>query len=407
MPCGPCFKYKGAFFVCNYPLAQSTPSGIDPQNLERYRAAQKVTWISVAVNSVLTVLQIVVGYFGRSQALMADGLHSLSDLLSDFLVLFANRHGSRSADASHPYGHARIETATTLILGVFLVGLGVALLWGAGMRLQTPGALQQVHVATLWIGLATLVAKEALFRYMMAVAKRLRSQMLMANAWHSRSDAASSLVVVVGIAGNLAGFTFLDLLAAALVAFMIARMGWKMAFEALSELVDTALDDAAVEAIRQTLINTPGVLGLHELRTRRMADQALVDAHVLVDPKISVSEGHYIAETARHAVLKHHDVLDVMVHIDPEDDAKVKPSAHLPDRQQLLHQLEQGLEGTLPKPEKVVLHYLSGQVEAEIFLPHAFCTQPDKLKALKSAVAQFLDRDQRFRAIHLHKYDAP
>ena len=407
MLCGRCFKYKVAFIVCNYPLDPSTPSGIDPQNLERYRAAQKVTWISVAVNSVLTVLQIVVGYFGRSQALMADGLHSLSDLLSDFMVLFANRHGSRSADASHPYGHARIETATTLILGVFLVGLGVALLWGAGMRLQSPSALQQVHVATLWIGLATLVAKEALFRYMMAVAKRLRSQMLMANAWHSRSDAASSLVVVVGIAGNLAGFIFLDLLAAALVAFMIVRMGWKMAYEALSELVDTALDDAAVAAIRQTLIDTPGVLDLHELRTRKMANQALVDAHILVDPKISVSEGHYIAETARNAVLKQHDVLDVMVHIDPEDDDKVKPSAHLPARQQLLHQLEQGLQGTLPEPERVVLHYLSGQVEAEIFLPHAFCIQPDKLKALKTAVADFLEQDQRFRAIHLHRCGAP
>ena len=388
-------------------MAKTNPSGIDPQHLERYRAAQKVTWISVAVNSVLTVLQIVVGYFGRSQALMADGLHSLSDLLSDFLVLFANRHGSRSADSSHPYGHARIETATTMILGVFLVGLGIALLWGAGTRLQTPGALQKVHVATLWIGLATLVAKELLFRYMMAVAKRLRSQMLMANAWHSRSDAASSLVVVVGIGGNLAGFTFLDLLAAALVAFMIARMGWKMAFEALSELIDTALDDAAVEAIRQTLIDTPGVLGLHELRTRKMADQALVDAHVLVDPKISVSEGHYIAETARHRVLKQHDVIDVMVHIDPEDDAKVKPSAHLPDRKQLLHRLEHGLNGTLPPTDKVILHYLSGEVEAEIFLPHAFCIQPEKLKALKAAAEKLLDEDSLFRAIRLHKCDAP
>lgn len=388
-------------------MTKPTPSGIDPQNLERYQAAQKVTWVSIAVNIVLTILQVVVGYFGRSQALMADGLHSLSDLLSDFLVLFANRHGSRSADSSHPYGHARIETATTLILGVFLVGLGMALLWGAGVRLQTPNALQKVHVATLWVGLATLAAKELLFRYMMAVAKRLRSQMLMANAWHSRSDAASSLVVVVGIGGNLAGFTFLDLLAATLVAFMIARMGWKMAYEALSELVDTALDDAVVEAIRQTLIDTPGVLGLHELRTRKMADQALVDAHVLVDPKISVSEGHYIAETARHRVLKQHDVLDVMVHIDPEDDAKAKSSAHLPDRKQLMHRLEHGLDGTLPATEKVVLHYLSGQVEVEIFLPHAFCIQPEKLKALKTAAEKLLNEDALFRAIHLHKCDAP
>ena len=388
-------------------MAKSAPSGIDPQNLERYHAAQKVTWVSVAVNIVLTVLQIVVGYFGRSQALMADGLHSLSDLLSDFMVLFANRHGSRIADASHPYGHARIETATTLVLGGLLVGLGLALLWGAGMRLQMPASAQKVHIATLWIGLLTLVAKEMLFRYMMAVAKRLRSQMLMANAWHSRSDAASSLVVVIGIGGNLLGFTFLDLLAAALVAFMIVRMGWQMGFDALSELVDTALDEETVEAIRQTLANTPGVEGLHELRTRKMGDQALVDAHILVDPKISVSEGHYIAETVRNAVLKQHGVIDVMVHIDPEDDDKVRPSAHLPGRKELLQHLERGLNGTLPQPEKVILHYLSGEVEAEIFLPHEFCLQPDKLHLLKVEIKRFLAQDQYFRTIHLHRLDAP
>ena len=177
-------------------------SGIDPANQERYLAAQRVTWVSVGVNVILTILQIVVGFFGRSQALMADGFHSLSDLLADFLVLFANRHGSRSADAGHPYGHARIETAATLILGVLLIATGLLLLWGAGMRLQDASAIQKVHPATLWIGLLTLAGKEGLFRYMMSVAKRLRSQMLMANAWHSRSDAASSLVVVAGIAGN-------------------------------------------------------------------------------------------------------------------------------------------------------------------------------------------------------------
>ena len=141
---------------------------------------------------------------------------------------------------------------------------------------------------------------------MLHVARKLRSQMLEANAWHARSDAASSLVVVAGIAGNLLGFTSLDLLAAVLVAVMIVRMGWKQASQATSELIDTSLDKNEVEAIRSTLLATPGVQGVHELRTRRMGDRALVDAHVLVDPRISVSEGHYIAESARARVLKQH-----------------------------------------------------------------------------------------------------
>ncbi|MEJ1958962.1 MAG: cation diffusion facilitator family transporter [Nitrosomonadales bacterium] len=159
----------------------SKSAGFEPANPERFEAARKSTWISIFINLLLAALQVVAGYFGRSQSLMADGLHSLSDLLSDIMVLFANRHGNRHADAEHPYGHARVETAATLILGVALAGLGVALLIAAGMRLQHPEQMQAVHPLTFWIALIALVAKEGMFRYMLAVAKRVRSQMLIAN----------------------------------------------------------------------------------------------------------------------------------------------------------------------------------------------------------------------------------
>ena len=370
---------------------------------ERYQETQKSTWVSVGINLVLTALQLVVGYFGRSQALMADGLHSLSDLLSDFLVLYANRESNRSADAAHPYGHARIETAATFILGTVLVGLGFALLWSAGIKLQNPAAIQPVHVATLYIAMLTLVSKELLYRYLMAVAKKLRSQLLAANAWHSRSDAASSLVVVVGIGGNLLGYRFLDLIAAVLVAFMIVHMGWKMAYHALSDLIDTALDAESVAKIRATISNTPGVLGLHELRTRKMGDQALVDAHILVDPRISVSEGHHIAERARKRVLDTHEVLDVMVHIDPEDDDLVTPSAHLPGRDELIAHLQAVLPDGLPTPERIVLHYLDGQVEAELFMPEAVYQQTAKMDQLRQALDLLVRDDPLFRLIRLEK----
>src|SRR5512135_2081701 len=156
-----------------------------PADPLRYQAAKRVTWISIAVNVLLTALQIVVGILGKSQALVADGLHSLSDLLCDFLVLFANRHGSKAADEQHPYGHGRIETAATLALGIILMAVGVALFWGAAQRLQDPAGFHKVHVATFWVGLITLAGKEGLFRYMLGVARRLRSQMLEANAWHA------------------------------------------------------------------------------------------------------------------------------------------------------------------------------------------------------------------------------
>lgn len=369
----------------------------------RSRAANKVTWVSVGVNIALTVLQVVVGILGKSQALVADGMHSLSDLLCDFLVLFANRHGSKDADADHPYGHARIETATTLVLGLILMGTGAALLWGAAQRLQDPLALQKVHQMTLWIAVLTLAGKEGLFRYMLHVARRLRSRMLEANAWHARSDAASSLIVVAGIAGNLAGITSLDLLAAALVAAMIFRMGWKQAYHALMELIDTSLEGHEVAAIRATLLATPGVMGLHELRTRRMGDRALVDAHVMVEPKLSVSEGHYVAETARARVVKAHRALDVMVHVDPEDDSAVKRSAHLPPREELLLHLTRRLGHDLPRFEQLVLHYLGGKVEAELLLPEAFFAMPEAALALQAEFAEIVRDDRYFRSLELRR----
>ncbi len=348
--------------------AHGKSAGFEPAHPERFAAARKSTWVSIVINLVLTAMQILAGFFGKSQSLMADGLHSFSDLLSDVLVLFANRHGNRHADANHPYGHARIETAASLVLGASLAALGIGLLIAAGIRLQHPEQVQPVHPFTLWIAIAALLMKEGMFRYMLAVAKRVRSQMLVANAWHARSDAASSLVVVIGIVGNLLGYTFLDLVAAGVVGVMIAHMGIKFAKDALAELVDTGLDPEEVRAIRQTLKSTPGVLGLHELRTRKMADNALVDAHIQVDPRVSVSEGHYIAEAARGAVLKHHHVLDVMVHIDPEDDASAKPNAHLPPREVLMAYLGELLPTEVAHlSPRVVMHYLNGQVDVELF----------------------------------------
>jgi hypothetical protein len=206
---------------------------------------------------------------------------------------------------------------------------------------------------------------------------------------------------VAGIAGNLMGYTFLDLVAAAVVGVMIAHMGGKFALEALAELVDTGLAAEEVEAIRATLLETPGVRGLHELRTRKMADNALVDAHVLVDPKISVSEGHFIAESARQAVLRRHHVLDVMVHIDPEDDARIRPNAGLPSRRELLEHLAARMNGGLPPGSRITLHYLDGKVEADLFFDSQHC-EHTRMEALKNQCAEITADDPYFRSVHLH-----
>lgn len=373
---------------------------------ERLGLAQRVTWLSAGVNLVMTLAQVLVGWLANSQSLIAHGLHSFSDLLSDFLVLYASRESSHPADAMHPYGHARVETAATLILGVSLVLIGGGVLWESALSLHRGDTLQAVEWAAFWVAVATVVCKEGLYHYLIRAASRLRSQLLTANALHTRADAASALVVVVGIGGALLGWSFLDLLAAALMGFMILRMGAQLGWEALQELIDTGLDAESVESIRNTVLSTPGVLGLHELRTRRMAHQALVDAHVQVDPRISVSEGHRIAEAVRAAVLAAHgEVLDVLVHVDPEEDGGAALPA-LPPRADLISLLQPALN-ELPSPQRIVLHYLGGQVEVELFFDQAFFSDPKSLEHAESLLAECLRAYPQFRSVSLNCLVAP
>ncbi|MEY4749857.1 MAG: hypothetical protein RIQ60_2071 [Pseudomonadota bacterium] len=289
----------------------------DHSPAQRAAAASRSTWVSVAVNLVLTTTQIVAGILTKSQGLIADGIHSLSDLIADFVVLFANHHSQKDADADHPYGHHRFETAASLVLGALLLAVGLGMLWSAFLKLEQPETVQKVHMAALWVAGSALVAKELLFRYMLSVAKRVKSSMLVANAWHARSDAASSLVVGIGIAGNLAGYPILDPIAAAIVGFMVAKMGWEFGWDALHDLMDRSIDDAEVAAIRGTLEGTPGIQGVHDIRTRKMGDMIVVDAHIEVDATLSVEAGHDIAVEARSRVMQRHRVLNLMTHVDP------------------------------------------------------------------------------------------
>jgi cation diffusion facilitator family transporter len=289
----------------------------DHSPAQRAAAASRSTWVSVAVNLVLTTTQIAAGILSKSQGLIADGIHSLSDLVADFVVLFANHHSQKDADAEHPYGHHRFETAASLVLGALLLAVGLGMLWSAFLKLEQPETVQRVHLAALWVAGGALLAKELLFRYMLAVAKRVKSSMLVANAWHARSDAASSLVVGIGIAGNLAGYPILDPIAAAIVGFMVAKMGWAFGWDALHDLMDRSIDDAEVAAIRGTLEDTPGIHGVHDIRTRKMGDMIVVDAHIEVDAALSVEAGHDIAVEARHRVMQRHRVLNLMTHVDP------------------------------------------------------------------------------------------
>lgn len=335
---------------------------------EKQAVARKSTFASVGVNIVLMSLQVTIGFFAHSQALIADGIHSLADLISDFIVLIANRASAEKPDADHNYGHARYETVASLFLGALLVAVGVGMLWRAGTRLADLENIPAVHVSALVVAVLVLVSKEALFRFMLRQAERVRSAMLIANAWHARSDAASSLVVAVGIVGSLFGVRLLDPIAAAIVGFLVARMGWVFGWDALQDLSDRALDESATADIRRLLLATPGVRDVHELRTRKTGDLALVDAHILVDPFISVSEGHYIAESARAKVLTDKRVLDALIHVDPENDALAHPPARLPARAAVAALVDAELARYGLRTANLNVHYLSTGLDLDITL---------------------------------------
>jgi len=289
---------------------------------ERAVVAQRSTLVSIGINLLLASTQVVAGVVSRSQGLVADGVHSLSDLLADVVVLLASRQAQKGADEDHPYGHQRYETAASLVLGGLLLAIGLGMVWAALLKLEAPDTIARVHGAALWVAVAAIASKELLFRYLLRAAKSVKSSLLIANAWHARSDAASSLVVCIGLLGNLLGYVRLDPIAALIVGFMVGKMGWGIGWNALSDLMDSAIDDREVQAITATLRSTPGVSGVHDVRTRKMGDMVVVDAHIEVDAQLTVEAGHAIAVAARQAVLQYHRVLDLMTHIDP---------AHRPD----------------------------------------------------------------------------
>ncbi|OUR92085.1 cation-efflux pump [Cycloclasticus sp. 44_32_T64] len=341
------------------------------QTITETQAKKKITVIGSVVNLVLSILKIGFGWLGQSHALIADGFHSLSDLLTDALVYYAAHHANEAADEEHPYGHARFETLATVILGSILIAVAGAIVWDAISRFFND---QSLSYGWLIIGIATLsvLSKEVMFHLTMRTAKETKSALLKANAWHHRSDAISSLVVLIGVGLEMAGFQYFDSIAALVVGLMVVKIGVDLVLSASKELVDTALDARIVEQIKQLILNVHGVRQLHFLRTRKMGETALVDVHILVDPKISVSEGHLVSETVRLSLMSGvENIGEVMVHIDPEDDEMYSPSAALPLRDSLLTQFDEAWDGLIEKDSvrNINLHYLGGKVEVEIRLP--------------------------------------
>ena len=335
----------------------------------RDQAMRNTSVVGAVVNLVLTVVKVIFGIIGQSHALIADGVHSLADLSTDLMVWFAAKYSNQPADKEHPYGHARIETAFTVALGVVLIITAIGIVFDSAQRLLNPETLLQPTPIVLLIAAISILANEGLYQYTIRAAKQFNSGLLKANAWHHRSDAFSSIVVLVGVAGSLMGLPYLDAFAAVGVALMIGHIGWTQAWSSLRELVDTGMEPKTAAALKRIIGNVEGVRGVHMLRSRRMGGMYLIDVHIVVDERLSVSEGHKISEYVRLKLIdSHEDISNALVHIDPEDDSLAVLCADLPLRREVLADLRRVWAEVLDASEldRAVLHYLNGQVHVDL-----------------------------------------
>ena len=343
---------------------------------KRHKITKRVTLVGAGVNTLLAISQIIAGVLGHSQALLADGIHTLSDLTSDFIVLFATNQSARPADASHPYGHGRIETLASVFLGFALVAVGL----GIGFRGITSLFSTTLHfpnTATLAFAGLAIVSKECLYHYTIRAARKIHSSLLESNAWHHRSDVFSSIVVFAGISAQLSGIPHMDAVAAIVVAVLIMYMGLKLARKAFSELIDTSLDSDLVNRLHLKLEHNDSVEAVHSLRTRSMGGLGYIDAEIKVNSRLSVSEAHYIAYSLEQQVIDEFpEIIDISIHVDPFSESGHDKVINLPSRTEILQQLNRswGDNSLATQVSQIQLHYLRSQVEVDLVLPIALST---------------------------------
>ena len=288
-----------------------------------------VLWVGVIANALLIAVKFLLGLIGRSQALIADAVHSVTDFATDVMAFAGHSYSLKGSDEDHPFGHGKIETLMSLFIGLVLVGAGVWLGFSAVTTI-TAGEYVQPNLFALIGAFVSILVKEWMYRYTVLVGRRIKSQVLIANAWHHRSDAFSSVAVVIGVGAALVNpaWSVADALAALIVCFLIIKVGLDIVVPAFRSAADAAPDDERLRSIADVVESVDGVRSAHDIRARSYSHLLYVEVHVVVDPNISVSAGHKIAKEVRTRIKRSlPDILDVIVHIDPDEE-----SAPLPEK---------------------------------------------------------------------------
>jgi len=283
-------------------------------------AGKKITLVGVLVNAFLILLKLVAGVFGSSQALIADAVHSISDLFTDVVVLIGIKISHKPPDKTHHFGHARIETLASTIVGMALIGTALYLGISASLTIYRHTEYHPTTLALFGAGVS-IVLKEALYHYTIRTGRRIKSQLIVANAWHHRSDALSSVAVLIGVGGTMINPSWhvLDAFAALLVSFFIVKVGLEILRDTLREFTDTAPHPEIIGKIKRCALSVNGVVDTHDLRVRTSGGQYQMEMHIVVDGLLTVSEGHKIAKAVESCLMEDVGNLDrIIIHVDPE-----------------------------------------------------------------------------------------
>ena len=279
---------------------------------------RSVTNLSILCNTVLFVLKLSVGFSAGSIALIADGIHSFSDMTTDIAVLIGVHFSSKEPDQKHPYGHGRAETFSAGFIALLLVLVGSAMIYYAAFEM-TRARTTTAHTVVFVVAVFSIIAKEVLYRVTRKIAVQCHSSALYANAWHHRSDALSSVVVLIGFISLKAGFSYGDRIAAIAVGLMIILVAVRIIGDCLSELTESAVDADTIERIKRIINTNNRVRQWHRLRTRTVGREVFLDLHILVDPDLNVAAAHEIAESLENAFHKQITrPVNITVHIEPD-----------------------------------------------------------------------------------------
>jgi len=341
----------------------------DPESAKR--EATNVTLVGMLLDLMLGVGKIVGGVLTNSFALITDGIHSLTDAGTDVFVLIVARISHAEPDAEHQYGHGRFETLGTIAMGIVFFITAAILLYDSINRLRLNEPLPIPAAAGIAIALLSIATKEWIYHYTMRVAKKLNSSLLRANAWHSRTDAISSIAVLIGIVGARQGYLWMDTVAGMFVALIIAKIGWELCSDSLTELVDTAVSKQRREQFESSILGIDGILGITELRSRFSGGKIILEVRLLVNSYISVSEGHQLGELVNKSLIgQFADVSEVLVHIDPIAHESMEDDSNLPERTELISALKLSWAKILEEKAiaSIDLHYLSGTIEVDLVL---------------------------------------